>query len=447
MAKTPNILLFFPDQYHADWQGFDPEIPVRTPNLRQLAAEGVRFTDVLCPSPLCAPSRAALASGREYHRCGVASNRESYPVEQTTFYSLLRDSGYHVMGCGKFDLHKPRFCWGSQGRCFLNEWGFSDGIDNEGKIDGINAALEGTPGPYLTYLKSQGVDAVHIADFKKRSAGALKHSLYPTQLDDEHYCDNWIAGNGLRLIKKAPKEKPWFLQVNFAGPHAPMDVTKRMKNWYADTLFRLPEGNTRLEYREHMEILRNYAAMIENIDRWLGVYVDCLKRSGQFSNTMIVFSADHGEMLGAKDSWGKGRPERGSVNVPLVFAGAGAAAGGAEVHAVHTALDLTATFLETAGVDVPDAMDSRSLLPVLADPSAHHRRFVRSALRKHSSGGKTTDWSLVYDGRFKLVRGGDGSRVLWDLKDDPGESMNLADQMPDLAASMEELLFNQGDKP
>ena len=447
MAKKPNILLFFPDQYHADWQGFDPGIPVRTPNLRKLAAGGVRFTDALCPSPLCAPSRAALASGREYPRCGVSSNRENYPVEQTTFYSLLRESGYHVMGCGKFDLHKPDFSWGSRGRRLLHQWGFSDGIDSEGKIDGLHAALEGTPGPYLTYLQSRGVDGVHIADFKSRTAGALKDTLYPTELDDEHYCDNWIARNGLELIRAAPKEKPWFLQVNFAGPHAPMDITENMKSWYADAVFRLPAGSTKLKPREHMEILRNYAAMIENIDRRLGVYVDYLKRSGEFRNTMIVFSSDHGEMLGAEDSWGKGRPKRASVNVPLVFAGAGVTARGGEVHGVHTTLDLTATFLEIAGIDVPDTMDSRSLLPVLADPSVPHRRFVRSALRKHGSRGEITDWSLVYDGRFKLVRGGDGSRVLWDISNDPDESINLAGRMPEIAASMEKYLYSPGDTP
>ena len=148
-------------------------------------------------------------------------------------------------------------------------------------------------------------------------------------------------------------------------------------------------------------------------------------------------------MLNSRSS----RPKRASVNVPLVFAGAGVTAGGGEVHGVHTTLDLTATFLEIAGIDVPDTMDSRSLLPVLADPSVPHRRFVRSALRKHGSRGEITDWSLVYDGRFKLVRGGDGSRVLWDISGDPDESINLAGQMPEIAASMEKYLYSPGDTP
>jgi len=91
---------------------------------------------------LCAPSRACLAAGKEYDRCGVGSNGDNYPVEQTTFYTLLRESGYHVMGCGKFDLRKPAKSWGCDGKhrvdgkCYLDLWGFSDGIDNGGKLDG-----------------------------------------------------------------------------------------------------------------------------------------------------------------------------------------------------------------------------------------------------------------------------------------------------------------------
>ena len=103
--KRPNILFLFPDQHRFDWTGLNHSLPVRTPHLDRLAKRGVYCPNAVCPSPLCAPSRAALASGKEYSRCGVPDNfTNNYPVEQTTFYTKLRDSGYHVMGCGKFDL-------------------------------------------------------------------------------------------------------------------------------------------------------------------------------------------------------------------------------------------------------------------------------------------------------------------------------------------------------
>jgi arylsulfatase A-like enzyme len=98
--RRPNILFLFPDQHRPDWVQGSPGIPVPTPNLSRLAALGTRFDRTLAASPVCAPSRACLASGREYDRCGVVGNGKSYPLDQSTFFRQLRDSGYHTMTCG-----------------------------------------------------------------------------------------------------------------------------------------------------------------------------------------------------------------------------------------------------------------------------------------------------------------------------------------------------------
>src|SRR5437660_42258 len=105
-GRRPNILFIFPDQLRFDWTGLNPEVAVRTPNLNKLAAQGVRFNRAIVASPLCAPSRACLASGREYDSCGVPSNQMDFPLHQQTYYRLLRDGGYHVTCCGKVDLAK-----------------------------------------------------------------------------------------------------------------------------------------------------------------------------------------------------------------------------------------------------------------------------------------------------------------------------------------------------
>jgi len=124
-GKRPNILLIFPDEHRFDWTSLNSELDVRMPNLAALAKNGVAFRDTIVASPLCAPSRACLASGKEYHRCGVRDNGDDYPVGQTTFYSLLRDAGYHVMGCGKLDLHKASYTWGLDGKHLFAGVGFS----------------------------------------------------------------------------------------------------------------------------------------------------------------------------------------------------------------------------------------------------------------------------------------------------------------------------------
>ena len=118
---------------------------------------------------------------------------------------------------------------------------------------------------------------MHVEDMLRQ--GSSKLAAFPTPLPDDAYSDNWIAANGLRLIAGAPRHKPWFLQVNSTGPHDPWDITVSMTEMYRDINFPLPLGLNPGEAEGHLGVRRNYAAMIENIDRWLGVYLDTLRES------------------------------------------------------------------------------------------------------------------------------------------------------------------------
>ena len=196
-----------------------PALPLRMPHLAQIAARGVRFTRAVCPSPLCAPSRACLASGREYDRCGVPGNGADYPLQQPTYYQALRDGGYRVAGVGKFDLHKATLDWGLDGSRLLREWGFTEGIDNEGKLDAI-ASYTGARGRLepLRRPRSRGAQRAlhglppgaglaetHVADFQGRRGPQGHLRTHPTPLPEDAYCDNWIAANGLRLLERLPR--------------------------------------------------------------------------------------------------------------------------------------------------------------------------------------------------------------------------------------------------
>src|SRR5262245_32003207 len=123
-ARRPNFLYLLPDQFRFDWLSGNPELPVRTPNIDALARRGFRFTKATVAAPLCAPSRACLATCGEYDHCGVASNGEDFPLTRDTYYRRLRDAGYHVAGCGKLDLSKMSNDQGLDGRNHMYEWGF-----------------------------------------------------------------------------------------------------------------------------------------------------------------------------------------------------------------------------------------------------------------------------------------------------------------------------------
>jgi len=181
-----------------------------------------------------------------------------------------------------------------------------------------------------------------------------------------------------------------------------MDVTTEMHGWYRDPDVELPttDPDGTLDVSTHQEIRRNYAAMCENVDRWLGRYLDCLREHGALDDTIVVYSSDHGELLGDHGGWGKWSPRRASAGVPLTVAGPGIEPRG-RVNELAALLDVHSTLLDVAGVP-SDAADGRSLWPYLAGDTAAHRDVVRCGL---------DPWRLAFDGRYVLVRGFDRARA------------------------------------
>src|SRR5665213_3068796 len=117
--RPPNILFLFADQHRFDWLGTTPGLDVRTPNINALAAQGIRFSNAICPSPLCAPSRACVALGLEYERTRVPVNEADMPLDLINVYQVLRQAGYYLGGCGKFDLQKGTGQLGRDGKSRL----------------------------------------------------------------------------------------------------------------------------------------------------------------------------------------------------------------------------------------------------------------------------------------------------------------------------------------
>lgn len=430
--QPPNVLFFFTDQHRADWVGHHADVPVRTPHLDELTAAGVHCTNAVTPSPLCAPARACLAAGVEYDRSPV-SYAEPFPLEQATVYEQLRDQGeYHVMGCGKFDLRKADDDnWGLDGTRHLDAYGFSAGINNAGKWDAVRTGAGEPADPYMAYLHNAGYAADHVADFQRRQGDHF--ATFPTALPEPAYADNWIARNGMELLTEAPTDRPWHLTVNFNGPHDPWDVTTEMHGLYRDPPvdFDSPvDPDPGLDRADHLAVCRNYAAMIENIDRWLGRYRARLAARGELVNTLIVFASDHGEMLGDHGEWRKRAPYRGSVRVPLLLSGPDVQRRG-RVGEPVSLIDLAATFLDYAGLDPAWAPDARSLRPYLSGDRDTHRDVVFSGL---------DPWRMAYDGRYKLITGCDISGSPdQQVKDFPTAD---ATTHADAAADTEPVLFD-----
>jgi choline-sulfatase len=400
--ERPNVLFLFTDQQRPDFLGSNDDVPVETPNIDALADRGVRFDDAVCPSPVCNPSRACIASGMEYDRCGVLGNDVDYPPCASTVYGRLRDeAGYHVMGCGKFDLQSDFPC-GLSGKHELDAYGFSDGRYNpalNNTVRRFESDVNGEPrDPYTQYLAEEGLLDAHVEDYRRRREEGMWTATFPTPLPQESYYDDWITRNGLSLLDSAPDDRPWFLEVSFQNPHHPWDITEEMHGWYRDPDVTFPEpveSDLDVDAETHQEVRRNYAAMVTHLDQCVGRFLDRLEQRGELEDTLVVFTSDHGEMLGDHGLWQKLAPHHNSVGVPLVVAGPGVA-DQAPRREPTTILDLHATFLEYAGVD-PGDVDSRSLRPALEGGDGP-RDVVYSGL---------SSWRMAYDGTHKLIKGYD----------------------------------------
>ena len=427
MAKRPNLLLLIPDQHRADWVA-GGGLPLRTPALQGLAERGVRFERAYCTSPLCAPSRASLASGRHFAHCGVHDNSRNYPLAQPTFYQALRGAGYRVAGVGKFDLHKDttdpvNAWWELDGSRLLDEWGFTDGIDSEGKLDGSNSYRDagGPRGPYLKMLHDRGLADRYVREHATRGEYL---DAYTTVLPDDAYGDNWVAGNAVQVLDRLPRAVPWFLQVNFLGPHDPFDVTAAMRARWQQVEFPAPHGNEHPDRAGLLRTRQNYAAMIENIDGWCGRLLDAVAARGELDDTVVVYASDHGEMLGDHGRWGKSTWREAAVRIPLVIAAPrGEGAAGASTDALVSLHDLAATFLDYADAAPLPGMDAVSLRPVVDGRRAGHRPVAVAGL---------ADWRMVTDERHKLVVSPAHPPLLFDREADACEDHDLAAARPEV---------------
>jgi arylsulfatase len=480
-VTRPNILFLLPDQLRGDWIGAAQSYyPVDTPNIDQLAATGLRCSKTWTPSPICAAARACIATGQNYDRSLVKHNNENLPLDADTFYRRIRDNGYCVVSTGKVDLLKGEMDWGQDGQHIvdgqnqLHELGFSGGIDSAGKHDALRGRERGKQEPYFHYLTGLGLDKVHAddyagrepAEFRQTIAQASASKLAPppayantdlSPLPEVAYNDNWVGALACEHLQGlCAQPKPWFLTVNFSGPHEPLDVTADMRKGWEDVEFPAPYGRHCDDAELQQRIRQNYAAMIQLIDDWVGKLLEILRETGAIDTTIIAFASDHGEMLGDYDMWGKSVPFEPSLHVPLIINGPMVNSAGRTVTSPVSLLDVAATFLDYADCQVPLNDDGISLRPAIEQAAPHARKYGYSGLG---------NWRAVTNGRFKLVAGYRTDVVLSDTQfeifdeasietaklfdqvNDPWDSTDVSHLHPDIMDRLKSAMKQESQKP
>lgn len=437
-ARAPNILVILDDQHRFDWLGSAGAEWVRTPNLDKLAARGVRFTHCCTNAPVCVPARIALSAGVQPHRLGALGNNSYLPHRTTTFYQRLRDAGYYVGCAGKLDLAKPDSYNGRHGnRPAAYMWGFTHPIECEGKM---HAGNHSSPqGPYGFWLQEQGLYERFHKDYRKRAEEGWPTSAWDSVLPAEAFEDAYIGRRSAEWLRTIPGDFPWHLFVSFVGPHDPYDPPTAYAERYRNAAMpeAIPfsaEGKPAwfgrrakpIAPEKILETRRQYAAAIEAIDDAVGEILAVLDARGWTENTYVIFSSDHGEMLGDHGKYAKSVPYEAALRVPLIAAGPGIS-GGRTSDALVELIDVNATVCDLAGLPPQADIDARSFAPILRGERTEHREDCLSALE---------NFRLLRTDRFKLVHNISDITELYDLEEDPQERHNVAAARPEVVRAL-----------
>lgn len=455
MEKRYNILMIMADQFrNTTLDGMGDGI--ETPNLRRLMDDSTVFTRACCASPLCTPSRAALATGKFPHRCGVPVHDAYLPLDMPTYYQALRRSGYRVGVAGKTDLHKvDRYCGVNGNLPSMYHYGFTDPFEVEGKMNCARVVnkVDGTVkpnGPYQKYLLDKGMLNDIRRDYLARLRVLPKYYAKPSVLPEEDFQDNFIGRKACQWLEQVEDDVPWHYFVSFAGPHDPWDPPKSKYDQFADRVFPdqipfNPEGKPGwvrmraaktadgMTPEDVQNVRRNYAGSVSVIDDWVGRMLDVLEHRGLADNTVVIFCADHGEQLLDHNLVGKRVMYEGALRVPLVVH-MPRQVGRKDNDALVQLMDLAPTCMEIAGLTYDkEDMDARSLLPMLqGDDSPIHEIQVSELVH----------CMALFDGRYKWIRNWNDTDELYDLLEDPQEQHNIYVPNSPIIAEMKNYTFN-----
>ena len=396
-----NILLFMTDQQRVEYMGSAANSVVDTPNIDRIAAHA-NFTCCQSTNPICTPARTSLITGRYPRQIGTRTMAGDLFPQIPTFMQALQKAGYTTYGIGKFH-YLQTYPWATPRGCGMDPVA---GVE-ENKAFGYDfiwetAGKQQTVGNYCfycDYLYQKGM-LTQVRDFFVECGGpngdTADHN-YDKALawpfEEEDYIDIVTGRVAREKLSEHPADKPFYMLCSFCGPHKPYDAPQR----YLDMIpmereddFLLPDGQVLTE--EEKETLyrqrRSAKAMIKLIDDQIGLTLDLLEERGMLEDTLILFTSDHGDMLGDHYMIQKGVPWRQAVNVPLAALMPGVESIGTNNSPIELS-DIAATILDYAGLDAQsvmsrswpaynDVIPSRSILPILRGETNRCRDFCFS---------------------------------------------------------------------
>lgn len=344
MSKRPNVLVLFTDQQRRDTIHALGNERIITPALDEIAKQAVVFDQCFTPAPVCVPARFAMYSGQYPNRCGCCNNNVSYAYEGEGFYHEFTEQGYQTCSVGK--MHHQKDLYGPMGfqKRYMQEE-MADPDDDYTKFI-LNSPFK------------------HVIDYN-----GMRSEMYYvpqiSQLPAEYHPTQWVGDNSVKFLEECDTEKPFFLMSSFIHPHPPFCPPAPWNKMYRTVSEDpyMPANRAEFESfmsdrftqeqigfsRQDLSLLRNYYySCISFVDYQIGRILQVLKDRGMYDNTIIVFSTDHGEMLGDFGTMGKRSMLDGAVHIPMMIRVPGKDAKRRDD--VCSLVDMAPTLLSCAGI-------------------------------------------------------------------------------------------------
>jgi choline-sulfatase len=424
--QKPNIVVVMADQLAPQFTASYGNKVAKTPHIDALAARGMRYVAAYCNSPLCAPSRFAFMSGQLISRIAAYDNASEFRSSIPTFAHYLRSLGYRTCLSGKMHFVGPD-----------QKHGFEDRITT----DIYPADFAWTPD---WEAHDERIDKWYHNMQTVKDSGVAQ-ATFQIDYDDEvgFAAQRWLFNRARDKAQSSGDANPFLLVASFIHPHDPYVARPEWWNLYNDEEIELPEyvpeiedhdpfsrrvmdgieaSTVPLSEDEIRRARRAYLANVSYFDSKVGLLVKTLEETGELDNTIVIVTADHGDMLGERGLWYKMNFFEHSARVPLIMAGPDVAHGTAAN--ACSLIDLLPTFIDIAGGSkqmLGEPIDGRSLMPLArGEPDP-----IDEAIGEYCAEMTPYPVIMIRRGKFKYIHCDVDPPQLYNVVDDPLEKVNL----------------------
>lgn len=419
MTDKPNILILMVDELNVAASGVYGHPFVQTPNMGRLATSGVTVERAYCNSPLCVPSRAAFMTGRYPHQLGVYDLASPLSSAEPTWAHLFNAAGYETVLSGKMHFVGPD-----------QRHGFQQRLVEDCHGEGTHHGVPDWDAP----IRRTGKPSERLVAAGR--AGRTRYTDYDTSVRDE-------TVQYLQAYAQGEAEKPFVLCASFISPHFPLVVPEKYFDLYYPDFADLPSHPELPEHPKYRRIQQMfslegpfdeetirrcraaYYGLVTFVDEQIGGILDALEESGLAENTFVLFTGDHGDMLGERGLWWKSSFLEGSARVPMVCSFPGKLPAGERRDNVVSLVDVFPTLLDVANIPCPDFLEGSSFLPLLQEGDPYWKDEALIECLAHTA---LHPEAALVKGKYKFIYGMHEAPQLFDLESDPNELVNLAQQ-------------------